>query len=169
MLKCLLLRRKLYDYSDNSLSDIDKIRVKEHLDVCNKCQDTLEQIKNLLDLAAQKNIPQPSEEFWHNFKIELDRKLNQKLVPQFTLRRRCSYSLKPALAYTLALIFILVIGSQINKNYRSIGLIAQTDEELVDEMELLDELEQTPELNQDKEASYKEEIELLLQYDQNLT
>lgn len=170
MLKCLFIRKKLYDYFDNCLSDIDRIKVKAHLDSCGKCRENLEQIRNIIDLAAQKKTPCPSEEFWHNFKVGLDRKLNQKLVPKFAFGGRLIFNLKPAFAYALALVFILVIGSRItNKDYRFVRMFAQSDEELVEEMALLDEVDQTQDLTQDKDSSYNEEIELLYQLDQTLT
>jgi hypothetical protein len=143
MLKCLFLRRKLYDYLENSLSDIDRIKVKKHLDVCNNCQDSLSQLKIIIALAAEKKAPQPDNEFWHNFRVDLDRKLNERLVPPINIERKLSYRLRPLFAYVGALIFILVIGigSYVYKKpFANLTRIAQ-DKDLIDEILTLYDLE----------------------------
>ncbi len=143
MLKCLFIRRKLYDYLENSLSDLDRIKVKKHLDVCNNCQNSLSQLKSIIALAAEKKTPQPDNEFWHNFRVDLDRKLNERLVPPIKIERKLRYSLRPVFAYVGALIFILVIGigSYVYKRpYANLTRIAQ-DEDLINEILTLDDLE----------------------------
>lgn len=142
MLKCLFIRRKLYDYLENSLSDIDRIKVKKHLDVCNNCQDGLSQLKSIIVLAAEKKAPQPDNEFWHNFRIDLDRKLNERFVPPINIERKLRYHLRPVFAYAGALVFILVIGigSYVYKRpYTALIRIAQ-EEDLVEEILTLDDL-----------------------------
>lgn len=168
MLKCLLLRRKFYDYLDNNLSELNKIKLKRHLEVCNNCSQKLSQLKSILDLAAKKEPPKPNQEFWHNFKIDLDRKLNQRLIPPLVFERRLTYRLRPVLTYALALVLILVIGSYFYKNYSSFISLAQEDEALVDDIFLLDEIGEAPNLNRDEDA-YINEINLFFQLDQDLT
>ncbi len=143
MLKCLFIRKKLYDYLDNSLSDIDRIKVKKHLDVCNNCQDSLSQFKSIIALAAEKKTPHPDNEFWHNFRVDLDIKLNERLVVPINIERKLRYHLRPVFAYVGALIFILVIGigSYVYKRpYANLTRIAQEDD-LVEEILTLDDLE----------------------------
>lgn len=143
MLKCLFIKRKLYDYLDNSLSDIDRIKVKAHLDVCSNCRERLSQIRSIIDLAANKCVPEPDNEFWHNFRIDLDRKLNEKLIPPIRIEHKLRYHLRPVFAYVGALIFILVIGigNYVYKRpYANLTRIAQ-DEDLINEISTLDDLE----------------------------
>lgn len=166
MLKCLFLRKKLYDYIDNSLSDIDKIKVGAHLDVCANCRERINQIRNILDLAGQKEVPRPSDEFWHNFKIDLDRQLNKKLIPQLKPGYRPSYSFRPAFAYVLTLVFAMLFGSFFLKNYSSVRTHSITQDSLADEVVDIDEVSQESMFDNDKD-SYIDEIELLSQFEQN--
>ncbi len=151
MLKCLFIKRKLYDYLENSLTDIERIKVKDHLNVCSNCKDRLAQLKNIIALAAEKKAPEPDSEFWHNFKIDLDRRLNEELVPLANLEPKLSYRLRPVFAYVSALIFILVIvNSNLYKRpHQDLTRIAQ-EEDLVEEILSLDELDEILSLNEDE-------------------
>ncbi len=165
MLRCLLIKRKLYDYLEGSLSQIQKIKVKSHLEVCSRCKEELYQLKNILDTASIRKIPQPSVEFWHNFKVDLDRNLNEKLMGSQEVRLKPRYYLKPAFAYILVLIFTLVVGNYLWKRpFVSLKLAAQ-NEARIDEMESLDEEIETPELNQ-SEDGYIDELNLIYELDQ---
>lgn len=168
MLKCLLLKRKLYDYLENCLSDLDMGKVEGHLKTCNKCRQSLSRIKNILDLASQNQTPQPNVEFWHNFKIDLDRKLNARLVPEIKLERRLSYRLRPVFAYATILIFMLFAGGYFYKNSPSALRYTEENTDLVDDTELLDELDEEANLNHSEDA-YLDEINLLYQLDVDLT
>ncbi len=169
MLRCLFLRRKLYDYIDNSLSEIDRIRVNRHINLCDKCKERLNKIRTILDLAVQRKSPRPTDEFWYNFKIDLDRRLNEKLATPIILKQRLTYRLKPALAYTLILIFILTIGIYFHKEHRPLKHLAQAEyDTLVDEIILLEEVSEAVDLD-DYEDSYIEEIELVYQLDSSAT
>lgn len=168
MLKCLFIKRKLYDYLENCLSDLDMAKVESHLKSCNKCEQSLSRIKNILDLASGKQTPQPNAEFWHNFKIDLDRKLNERLVPKIKLERRLSYRLRPVFAYATILIFILLAGNYFYKNIPSPLRYAEENADLVEETELLDEIDELTDLNHNEDA-YLDEINLLYQLDMDLT
>lgn len=168
MLKCLFIKRKLYDYLENNLSDIDMVKVHSHLDVCHKCNQSLSQIKSILDLASQKKTPEPTEEFWRNFKIDLDRKLNAGLVPPINLERRLSYRFRPVFVCATVLIFILLMGNYLYKNIPSNLRYAQENEDVVEETELLDEIGKAEDLN-DNEDTYLDEIDLFYQLDIDLT
>lgn len=165
MLKCLFIRRKLYGYFDNALSEMDRIKVKSHLDVCDECRHRLSQIKNIIDLATQKKIPQPNAEFWHNLKVDLDRRLNEILVPPIRIGHKPSYRLRPAFAYIATLILILVVGNYFYKNLLSIPGHLTQDEELIEEIVTLQEIDEALQLNYDENA-YIEELNLLFQLDQ---
>ncbi|OGX25009.1 MAG: hypothetical protein A3J51_02415 [Omnitrophica WOR_2 bacterium RIFCSPHIGHO2_02_FULL_45_21] len=166
MLKCILIKRKLYDYLDDSLSETAKLKVKNHLDACHNCREQLSQIKTILDLAGQKNIPQPKGEFWHNFKIDLDRKLNDRLVGPLSLKPLPRFSLKPALAYAVLSVFFLAIAASLYKFPHPAALrLAQNDDELIEEAIALDELGEALELDHDEDA-YLEEVDLFLALEQ---
>lgn len=165
MLRCLFIRHKLYDYLENSLSELDKIKVENHLGICNNCKERLGQIRSILDLASQRKSPQPNSEFWHNFKLELDRRLNENLIPPITFERRLVYRLRPAFAYIFILIFFLTIGNYLYKRpFSRLPNIAQ-DEDLIDETLTLDELEEGLESEHNEDA-YTEELDLFYQLDQ---
>jgi len=155
MFECLFVKRKLYDYIDNSLSEEEKIRVKAHLDVCLDCQGKIKQMESLIRQSQRKNIPQPSDDFWHNFKTELDQKLNQKLVPEFNLKTRFSYRLKPAFAFSLASVIIVVITMYFYLHSRPVFL-AKEDTDLIEEMNFWEEIAPGSLLNGNEEVIIEE-------------
>ena len=166
MLKCILMKRKLYDYADDGLPETAKLKVKNHLDACHNCRERLSQIKAILDFSGPKNIPQPKEEFWHNFKIDLDRKLNDTLVGPFTFKPLPRFWLKPALAYAVLSVFFLAIAASLYKFPHPAALrLAQNDDELIEEAIALDELGEALELDHDEDA-YLEEVDLFLALEQ---
>lgn len=165
MLKCIFIRRKIYDYLKKSLSEIDRFKVENHLDHCNKCRQNLVQLKDILEVESHKKSPQPDAQFWHNFKIDLERKLNEKLVGPITLKPKLSYRLKPAFTYALTLIFILVLGNYLLKSSRSTSSRISQDEELVDEIETLYDLGEAVEFDYSDDP-YMEELDLLYQLDE---
>lgn len=162
MFKCMFIRRKLYDYLDGSLSEMDKIAVGEHLDVCDNCRVRFGQMKNIVELAGQKSKPEPDEKFWHNFRIGLDRKLNEALIPPVKTERRMSFGLKPAFAYVAMLVVVLSIGAYLYKFPYRTQVRATQEEELVKEALLLDDLGGSFRLNGEEDA-YLEEIDLVYQ------
>lgn len=163
-----MMKRKLYDYLDDSLTQADKLKAQRHLEGCPGCRERLNQLKAVLNRAHSKNVPDPGEEFWHDFKTGLDKKLNDKLVSPLELRRRprLALSLKPAFAYAaVAIFFIAVFGSLHKSNLPVAFRLAQNDDELVEETIELDELEGQAALNHSEDA-YLEEIDLLFEIEQ---
>lgn len=166
MLQCIFLKRKLYDYVDNSLSEIDRIKVEKHLERCPHCQQRLNQIKAILECAGSKNIPSPNNEFWHNFKAGLDRRLNEALAGPVTFTQKPKFYLRPAFASAAIGVFFLAIGISLYKFPRPNHMqLAQDDRQLVEEAATIEELTETSELNHDEDA-YLEEIDLLMQLEQ---
>lgn len=170
MLKCIRFKRKLYDYLEDSLSQADRLKVKGHLDACPGCREKAAQIKAILECASAKNIPQPDKEFWQDFKVELDKKLNDELVGHLTLKPRPVFLLRPAFAYAAVLIFFLItIGSLYKFRFPAPLQFAQNDDELIDELTeeavTLEELGESAVLDQDEDA-YLEEIDFLLEIEQ---
>jgi hypothetical protein len=158
------MRRKLYEHLDNSLPDRDTLAVKGHLEICDKCRVKFEQMKSIVGAAGEKKAPVPNEEFWHNFNIDLDRKLNEKLVRPPVVQHAAIFRVRPAFAYISALLFVCVIaGSFYRKS--SIVVYSQQDEDLVDGIVELDELGQTSGLDHNEDA-YLEDITLAGQLNQ---
>ena len=161
MLKCLFLRRRLYDYFDDSLSEVDKIKVKEHIDACGDCRSRLSQMQNIIDLSSQKITPKPNDELWHNFKIDLDRSLNEALVKPVRLEHKRIYLSRPAFVYISALMFIFLVGSYFSQSRRfPVTRIAQEDA-LVEDILSLDELDEASYVNELDDADLLEEVILL--------
>lgn len=165
MFKCFFVKSKFYDYIDNSLSEEEQIRVKAHLDVCLDCRRKIKQMESLISQAQKKNIPQPSDDFWYNFKTELDQKLNQKLVPEFNLKTRFSHSLKPAFIVSLASIIIVVITVYFYLHSSPVFL-AKEDTDLIEEMNFWEEIAPGSLFNGNEE-SLIEELDSFYQLDQN--
>lgn len=165
MFSCIFIKRKLYAYLDNALSEIEKIKVKKHLDICLSCQEKLSQMADIIDLAKNRKIPQPSEDFWHNFKIELDRKLNTRLVPEFSFQRNLNYHLRPVFVYASVLVFILAMSLYL---YYKPTYLTRSDLDLINEVNLLEEVTSDASLNH-SEDMYIEELNLLYQLNQDIT
>lgn len=164
MLKCIFIKRRLYDYLDNSLSEIERMKVEAHLGRCNKCGQSLKQLKIILDAASRKKAPQPNDEFWHDFKIDLGRKLNEKLVPDFSLKQSLGYRLRPAFSFALILIFILAVGNYFLKNPHPASLRLAQDDDLVEEADALDAIDEVSEFDYQDEPY--EELNLLYKLDE---
>lgn len=152
MLGCILRRRKLYEYLDNSLSEIERLKVGKHLNNCPPCRKKLNQMQSLIDLVKNKKTPEPSEDFWHKFRVELDANLNSRLVAPFNFKPQLNWRLRPALAISLASVIILT-GIYLFSHGRPL-LLADADADLVEEIDLLEEL------SPDSSFTLNEDIEL---------
>lgn len=166
MFRCLFIQKKLYDYLEKDSSEKETRRIKAHLDICPLCQRRLREIEAVLRLARDKKAPELAEGFWHDFKTDLERRLNAQLVPEFKLKPRLSYRLRPILVYASVLIIILGIGIyRLNLSERGLRL-AQSEEELIDEASVLDEL--APELSfNHNEDAYIDELNLFSQLEED--
>jgi len=156
------MKRKLYDYLNGTLSGLDKILVKKHLDACAGCRKKFEGIEHVIRLAEQKKTVEPGAEFWHDFKVGLDQRLNDELVSPLRLKGGTRTYLKPAFAYVFALVFILTIGVSF---YRPHFSAARLDQDLVNKIATLDELGEISVLDHDEDA-FLEEISLFYPFNQ---
>lgn len=164
MLKCFLMRKKIYEYLDNSLSDVDTIRVKKHLETCGECREKFERMKSIIALAAEKKAPVPDNEFWHKFQVDLDSKLNEKLVLPAAVKRRPAFRYRPAVAYVSTLLFVFVLGISLYRK-PSVTFRIDQDEDLVNGVVELYDLDENQALNHNDESDM-EEILLLDQLSQ---
>ncbi len=137
MFKCIFIKRKLYDYLDNSLCEPEKNGVERHLKTCSACQDRLNKMADLLALAKQKVMPEFSKDFWHNFHVGLDEKLNARLVSPLIFKPNLSWRLAPALA--LSLVLVSVLTGSFYFYYKS-HFLSKSDLALIDEVSLLEEV-----------------------------
>ena len=142
MLKCIWLRKKLYDYVDNALNENERVKLANHLESCADCRHRAEDIRGILGVAQSMNTPQPSEEFWHNFQSELDHKLNDQLVPSREERLAVSRKLRPALAFTMLSMLILVFTFGVFTRTAKLPRLAQEDKALIEEISSLDDSDQ---------------------------
>ena len=139
MFTCLLIKRKLYDYIDNALSEVEHSQVQAHLEKCDSCQKKAADLRQLLAVAQSKKTPVPSAEFWHQFKVELDAKLNEQLVPPLRFRPLLGFRLKPAFAMPLVSIMVVVIMVSLYFHNRH-PFITESETQLFDEINFLEEV-----------------------------
>jgi len=157
------MRRKLIDFLGKSLNEEDQLKVRSHLDSCLACRKRIADFSALLRTTAKLQSPDPSQEFWHDFKVDLDKRLNEELLssasPSVHPLPGTRFIPRPALAYLAVLIFFLVIGASFYRN-----LISQ-DNHLIEEAVTLDEINNSNDSNQSKDA-FLEELNLLYQFGQ---
>ncbi len=162
MFKCYLIKNKLYSYLDNTLGQKELIFVKKHLNDCPACRSRLGKMENLIKYAKSAQPPELDSGSWHDFKIDLDRKLNARLVPEFKLKRSLSYQLRPVLVYASILVFMFGLWVYKAQVRYTISEDAHLYDTIVDESNLVDELAPEMNLNHDEDA-YIDEINLLMQ------
>ncbi|MFA6216823.1 MAG: zf-HC2 domain-containing protein [Candidatus Omnitrophota bacterium] len=156
MIRCLFIKRKLYDYFDNSLSEIEQSKIKEHLDSCAGCRNNLKKIHEVIDTAGSKNIPHPTEEFWNKFQGELDDKLNDVLTPAYKPGFRERFSIKSVVLVPSVSVLVLVMAVSIQSNHRN-----STDrfhQAMLDEMNVLEEVSPATTFNNGIEFSLDEAV-----------
>lgn len=167
MFKCIFSSKKLYGYLCGGLSDIDRLKVEAHLDTCAKCKEKLAQMQMILSTLEKKAPPQPDESFWHDFNVELDRKLNEQLVPPIILKRPLAYRLNPAFAYAVVLIFTLIVtGYLFQPQFKALA-IAKEDAALAQEITTLAEISDETILRGEYLDNEIEEIDLINAIEQN--
>ncbi|MDD5730562.1 MAG: zf-HC2 domain-containing protein [Candidatus Omnitrophica bacterium] len=140
MLKCFFIKRKLYDYLDNSLSETQRIGVKEHLARCRSCKEELNRMHGVIGLTRSKPSPVPSEDFWSKFNIELDEKLNNILVAPAAFKPKRKFLLKPALVMPVVSMIIIAIGMYFLLNNKTVSRSGHSESELINEILLLEEV-----------------------------
>jgi len=160
MIKCFFIRRKLYDYLDNALSDSDSDKVKLHLASCVSCRSQSERIARIIEVTEKKVTPQVSDEFWKNFKAGLYTKIAQRLVPVEEAKPQVNYWLRPAWMLSTALVIVLTV----NFYFRSNSLyVSNSDAAIVNEAILLEEVSPGTIVTNGDTSSF-EELNILYQF-----
>ncbi len=143
MIQCIFIRRKLYDYMENSLSQSASAKVKQHLECCAVCRGKLEAMAKLIQSVEEKIAPQPSEEFWKGFKVGLRQKLNERLSPslgqpELDLKPKLNYFLKPA--YVVPAFLVIVLAISFYLRYNNLVYFNASDTAIINEVSLLEEV-----------------------------
>jgi anti-sigma factor RsiW len=111
MFRCFFIEKKLYEYLDNTLSEKETIALREHLEVCPRCARSLSEIARVIRWASEIPVPRPGEDFWHNFKAELNYKLNQRSGVSVRNKHVSISRAKLVLAAAFILIVVLAAGA----------------------------------------------------------
>ncbi|MFB3896504.1 MAG: anti-sigma factor [bacterium] len=76
---CFLIRRRLTEYDEGSLSPATKTKIDRHLTRCAKCMGALYTLRKTRTVVAELNRePGPPEEYWH----QVWEKLRARLFPK---------------------------------------------------------------------------------------
>ena len=137
MIKCFFIRRKLYDYLENNLSQSDLERVKRHLESCVSCRMQSERIARIIGIAEEKKAPEVSEEFWKDFKAGLYTKLAERLVTSAEIKPGIRNVLRPSWALPMILVIVLTFSFY----FRSQMLyVKASDAAIINDSVILDEV-----------------------------
>ena len=63
-MKCKNVHKLIVEFVNKELSPAQNEEIKEHLKVCSKCKEEIEEIKTVLDLSKEIKIQEFSEDFW---------------------------------------------------------------------------------------------------------
>ncbi len=78
-LKCNAIQRFISDYIDDALSTSDTERVEGHLNFCHTCQHEVTALKKTRDLVVDYYVePEVSDNYYHQFEVELHRCIESK-------------------------------------------------------------------------------------------
>ncbi|MBL7070170.1 MAG: zf-HC2 domain-containing protein [Candidatus Omnitrophica bacterium] len=149
MLRCLFIKRKLYDFVAGELGLKEKAALSRHLQVCSGCRRKAGELKTVFSLAAKREkLPLPDEAFWGKFQVELNKRLDQEtgaeFAPEPEARRqmRHSYLFRPVLAYASVLLLMMVTVFSLYRYYQP-KIHAYQDQQIVEEVLFLEELNGT--------------------------
>ncbi len=116
MKKCKYFQQLLVEDFYNEINSQDKSKLDKHLETCEDCKSQLAQIQSTLNGMNQYNRSQPSEEFWDNYWINLESKLEQK--PSWIDKLISRIQFKPSWIYGIATAgAFLIIGIFIGKSF----------------------------------------------------
>ena len=91
-MKCKNVHKLIVEFINKELSPAQNKEIKEHLKVCNKCKEEIEEIKTVLDLSKEIKIQKFSEDFWAIQRNKLtDVKRVVKLPLKLTIALACSF------------------------------------------------------------------------------
>jgi hypothetical protein len=116
MKECKYFQQLIVDDFYGEIEIQDKLKLDKHLETCENCKSQLAQIQSTLNGMNQYNRPQPTDEFWDNYWLNLESKLEQKL--SFKNRLISIFQIKPSWIYGIATAAaFLIIGIFIGKSF----------------------------------------------------
>ena len=90
-LKCNAIQSLISDYIDDTLYKDDAAKVETHLQFCTKCQREIAAIRKTRDLVIDYYVePVASEDYFHQFEVELHRSLQKKGPTSLNQRLKAS-------------------------------------------------------------------------------
>jgi hypothetical protein len=119
MKECKYFQQLMVDDFYSEIEPNQKSELNKHLDSCDRCKRQSAQIHSTLDGMNQYKREEPSEEFWDNYWINLESKLDRKpsfneklnkIIVGFQIKQSWIYGVATAVAF-------LVIGIFLGKYY----------------------------------------------------
>jgi hypothetical protein len=159
MFGCIFLKRKLYDYLEDDLPEAEAAKLKKHVQACPTCQKRMLEISRLLAMAKTKNMPEVSDDFWHDFSIKLDERLNAQLVPELKTKALAKYRPQPVFAFASVMIVFLLASALFYFLHRPV-FFSSSEKSLLNDAAVLEELSGEPLLN-GSEEDYLDELTFL--------
>ncbi|MCM8788642.1 MAG: zf-HC2 domain-containing protein [Candidatus Omnitrophica bacterium] len=86
-MKCEEIKKKIIEFVDGGLSDVERIDIEKHLEECHRCRKEIESVKTIFSSAKQIKTPEYDEAFWnarYNMTFEKAQRRNQR---ELLLRR----------------------------------------------------------------------------------
>jgi len=119
MKECKFFQQLIVEDFYSEIDRDEKSKLEKHLEICDNCKIQSEQIPTTLNGMNQYKRPQPSEDFWNNYWINLESKLNKNLSINKKLKNIFSLiQIKPSWIYGFATAAaFLIIGIFLGKFY----------------------------------------------------
>ena len=143
---CFRIKRKLYDLLEGGLDESRSRKLEIHLEKCPGCARAYQELRQVLELAAQKKNPEPSPEFWQGFDRELAARMGREdsvpVGPAVPVTVRPRLRLRPAFALaTVAAVLLIVFNLYlVDKLPGKAWLLARNEEALVNDAAVLEEM-----------------------------
>jgi len=119
MKECKYFQQIMVEDFYNEINPKEKSKLEKHLENCDSCKTQLAQIQSTLNGMNQYKREEPSEEFWNNYWINLESKLDRK--PPFSEKLKkifAVFQIRPSWIYGFATAAaFLIIGIFLGKFY----------------------------------------------------
>ncbi|MCM8764975.1 MAG: zf-HC2 domain-containing protein [Candidatus Omnitrophica bacterium] len=104
-MKCEEIKKKIIEFVDGGLSDVERIDIEKHLEECHRCRKEIESVKTIFSSAKQIKTPEYDEAFW-NARYNIIFEKAQRINHQRSLVRRMK------LGFGLIGIFLMIFASK---------------------------------------------------------
>jgi len=115
MKECKYFQQLIVEDFYSEIDQNEKSKLEKHLESCDNCKMQSEQIPATLNRMNQYKRPQPSEDFWNNYWINLESKLDRKpsfieklknIIERFQIKQSWIYGIATAAAFLIIGIFL---------------------------------------------------------------